>query len=567
MTLCLKKICMIKKILKKIKIWFIAIFIGVTSITIYAFDDNTNFEIAKNLDIYYTLFRELNLYYVDETKPGDLIKKSIDAMLNSLDPYTVYIPESQMEDFRFMTTGQYGGVGALIRQDGDYVVITESYEGFPAQKNDIRAGDIIIEIDGQSLKGKLSSEVSELLKGQPKTNLKLKLKRPGQEQLIEKNIEREEIKIDNVPYYGVVRDSIGYINLSSFTETSSADVRKALIDLKEKKGITSLIFDLRGNPGGLLIEAVNIVNLFVPKADLIVSTKGKVKEWDKDYTAVAAPVDAQMPIVVLVNSGSASASEIVAGAIQDLDRGVIIGQRSYGKGLVQTTRPLSYNAKLKVTTAKYYTPSGRCIQALDYTHRNPDGSVGTVPDSLVTEFKTRNGRSVYDGGGVIPDIKLEPDILSNLTISLYAKNFIFDFATQYVLKHPTIPSAVDFNMNDDLYNEFVAYLSDKDFDYETQSEEDFKLLQESTKQEKYDELVKDEMEALKKKLAHDKNKDLQVFKPEVKQLLSEEIVSRYYYQKGRMQYMLKEDPSMKEAISVLKDKAKYNNILKTQGKK
>ena len=413
----------------------IASLVGVASLTLVSFDDNTTFEIAKNLDIYYTLFRELNLYYVDDTKPGDLIKKSIDAMLTSLDPYTVYIPESQMEDFRFMTTGQYGGVGALIRKDGEYVVITEPYEGFPAQKNGINAGDVILEIDGQSIKGKNSSEVSDMLKGQPKTLLKLKLKRPGTTDPIEKNIEREEIKIDAVPYYGVFSDSIGYINLSSFTESAYADVKKALLDLKEKQNVKSIIFDLRGNPGGLLIEAVNITNLFVPKAESIVSTKGKVKDWDKNYTAAMSPVDTEMPIVILVNSGSASASEIVSGAIQDLDRGVIIGQRTFGKGLVQTTRPLSYNAKLKITTAKYYTPSGRCIQALDYTHRNPDGSVGKIPDSLVTEFKTKNGRSVYDGGGVSPDVLLESEQLSNLSGSLYNKNLFFDFATEFAIKH------------------------------------------------------------------------------------------------------------------------------------
>lgn len=539
----------------------IAAFLGVASLTLVSFDDNTTFEIAKNLDIYYTLFRELNLYYVDDTKPGDLVKKSIDAMLNSLDPYTVYIPESQMEDFRFMTTGQYGGVGALIRKEGDYVVITEPYEGFPAQKNGINAGDIIIEIDGQSIKGKSSSEVSDILKGQPKTNLKLTLKRPGTADPIEKTIEREEIKIDAVPYYGVISDSVGYINLSSFTESAYSEVKKALLDLKENKGVKSIIFDLRGNPGGLLIEAVNITNLFVEKSESIVSTKGKVKDWDKNYTASMAPIDKEIPMVVLVNSGSASASEIVSGAIQDLDRGVIIGQRTFGKGLVQTTRPLSYNAKLKITTAKYYTPSGRCIQALDYTHRNPDGSVGKVPDSLVTEFKTKNGRTVYDGGGVSPDIILEAEQLSNLSGSLYNKNLFFDFATEFVLKHPSISKISEFSITDEIYNEFIAFLKNKNCDYETQSEEDLKLLTESTKNEKYFDLVKDEIEVLKKKLAHDRNKDLQVFKPEIEQLLFEEIVSRYYFQKGRMQALLKGDPAMKEAIAILKDKTRYNTIL------
>lgn len=555
---------MIKNRLKKIKIWFVASIIAVTSFTLVAFDDSVNFEIAKNLDVYYTLFRELNLYYVDETKPGDLIKKSIDAMLSSLDPYTVYIPESQMEDFRFMTTGQYGGVGALIRKDSDYIVITEPYEGFPAQKNDIKAGDIILEVDGQSIKGKSTSEVSDLLKGQPKTKINLKLKRPGLTEPIEKTIEREEIKIDAVPYFGIVSDSIGYINLSSFTESSYAEVKNALIKLKEKPEVKSIILDLRSNPGGLLIEAVNITNLFVPKTETIVSTKGKVKDWDKTYTGMMSPIDSEIPIVVLVNSGSASASEIVSGAIQDLDRGIIIGQRTFGKGLVQTTRPLSYNAKLKVTTAKYYTPSGRCIQALDYTHRNLDGSVGKIPDSLVTPFKTKKGRIVYDGGGISPDIYVENEQLSNLTASLYAKNLIFDFATQYYIKHPAIPEINKFSISDELYNEFVDFLKDKDFDYQTQSEENLKTLTETSKQEKYYELVKNEIETLKTKLAHDKNKDLKIFQDEIKQLIFEEIASRYYFQKGRMQALLVGDPVIKEAVAVLKDKTKYNLILSGQ---
>jgi len=552
---------------KKIKIWIIATLFGVASITLVAFDDNTTFEIAKNLDIYYTLFRELNLYYVDDTKPSDLIKKSIDAMLNSLDPYTVYIPESQMEDYRFMTTGQYGGIGSLIRKDGDYIVITEPYEGFPAQKNDIRAGDVILEIEEQSIKGKSTSDVSEMLKGQPKTIVKLKLKRHGTTVPIEKNIEREEIKIPAVSYYTVINDSVGYINLSYFTVSAYMEVKKVLIELKEKHGITSIIIDLRGNPGGLLIEAVNITNLFVPKSEIIVSTKGKVKDWDKDYVAVMPPVDTQIPIVLLVNSGSASASEIIAGAVQDLDRGVVIGQRTFGKGLVQTTRPLSYNAKLKITTAKYYTPSGRCIQALDYTHRNSDGSVGKIPDSLITEFKTKNGRSVYDGGGITPDITLELEQLSNLSSSLFEKNLIFDFATEYSSKHFTIPAVSEFAITDEIYNELLVFLNSKDFDYTTQSEEELKKLTESAKKEKYYELVKNEIELLKTKLAHDKNKDLQVFKVEIKQLLFEEIISRYYFQKGRLQALLKDNPAINKAIAVLKDKTLYNSILTSQGEK
>jgi len=555
---------MIKNSLKKIKLWLVATVIIVSSITLVAFDDSVNFEIAKNLDIYYTLFRELNLYYVDETKPGDLIKKSIDAMLNSLDPYTVYIPESQMEDFRFMTTGQYGGVGALIREDGDYIVITEPYEGFPAQKNDIRAGDVILAVDGLSIKGKSTSEVSELLKGQPKTKINLKLKRHGITEPIEKTIEREEIKIDAVQYYGVVSDSIGYINLLSFTESSYIEVKNALTKLKENAAVKYLIFDLRRNPGGLLIEAVNITNLFVSKSEIIVSTKGKVKDWDKVYTGMMTPIAPEIPIAVLVNSGSASASEIVSGAIQDLDRGVVIGQRTFGKGLVQTTRPLSYNAKLKVTTAKYYTPSGRCIQALDYTHRNPDGSVGKVPDSLVTPFKTKNGRIVYDGGGVTPDINVEVEQFSNIKASLLTKNLIFDFATLYTIQHQSIPEITKFTITDEIYGQFIDFLKDKDFDYQSESEENLKTLMQTAKEEKYYDLVKNEAEILKTKLAHDKNKDLQVFKEEIKQSVFQEIASRYYFQKGRIKALLISDPVIKEAIAVLQDKTRYKLVLSGQ---
>lgn len=555
------KIIIMKKIFKKFRLLLVISAIALSALITVSFDDNTNFEIAKDLDVYYTLFRELNLYYVDETRPGELIRKSIDAMLNSLDPYTVFIPESQMEDFRFMTTGQYGGIGALIRKEGDYVVITEPYEGFPAQKNDIIAGDVILEIDGQSINGKSTSDVSEMLKGQPKTSLTITLRRPGKSEHIIKTITREEIKIENVSYSGVVADSIGYINLSNFTEGAYNDVRKAFAELKEKHKITSLILDLRGNPGGLLIEAVGICNMFVPKSELIVSTKGKIKDWDKNYLASQQPLDINIPVVVLVNSGSASASEIVAGAMQDIDRGIVIGSRTFGKGLVQTTRPLSYNAKLKVTTAKYYTPTGRCIQALDYTHRNPDGSVGKIPDSLITEFKTRNGRKVYDGGGITPDISLQPEQLGNLALSLYSKNLIFDFATQYYLKEKNIPPAGEFEITENIYQDFVNYLEGKDYNYQTKSEEELEILIETVKEEKYEDIVKEELDALKRKLAHDRKKDLQIFKPELKRLLSEEIASRYYYQKGRMQAILKDDPAMEQAISVLKNRARYNEIL------
>lgn len=519
------------------------------------------FEITKNLDIFVTLFKELNLYYVDETKPGDLMKTGIEGMLESLDPYTNYIPESDIEDFRFMQTGQYGGIGALIRTMDKKIVIAEPYEDSPAQKAGLEAGDIIIEVNGKSTDGKNTEDISKILKGQPNTEVKLVLKREGVDKPIEKTIMREEIKVKSVPHYEMLNNEVGYIKLNQFTDKCTEEVQTAFKDLKEKKGMKSLVLDLRGNPGGLLNEAVSLSNLFVEKGQLVVSTKGKVKEWEKSYKAANQPLDLEMPIVVLVNSGSASASEIVSGTIQDLDRGVIIGQRSYGKGLVQTTRPLSYNTQLKVTTAKYYIPSGRCIQALDYSHRNEDGSVGKVPDSLMKKFTTKNGRTVYDGGGVLPDIVLEPVTYSQIARALTAKNMIFNFATKYKREHPTIPSVKEFRITDELFNEFNTYISDKDYEYSTQSEDVIKKFKETAEKEKYFKQVEQEYEALKSKLSHNKNEDLVTFKEEIKELLKEEIVSRYYYQKGRVESLLDRDPDVKEALSILADKSKYASLL------
>jgi len=369
--------------------------------------DNKNFEIAKNLDIYFSLFRELNTFYVDEVDPGKLVKESIDDMLSSLDPYTNYIPESDIEDFRFMTTGEYGGIGALISKHGEEIIISEPYEGFPACKSGLMAGDVILEVAGKSTEKMTTEDVSNLLKGSAGQTVNLKIKRYGQKKPLNIDIVREKIVIEPISYYGMLNDEVGYIHLSNFTKDCSEKVKKAMLDLKEAKGAKNIILDLRGNPGGLLIESVNLCNLFLNKDCEVVSTKGKVSQWDKVYKTTGNPVDTEIPLVVLVNRGSASASEIVSGTMQDLDRAVVIGTRTFGKGLVQTTRDLSYNTKLKVTTAKYYIPSGRCIQALDYSHRNEDGSVGHVPDSLISEFSTKNGRKVYDGGGVVPDIKIE----------------------------------------------------------------------------------------------------------------------------------------------------------------
>lgn len=540
----------------------LVLLLGLYSLIFVSFTDKKDFQLSKNLEIYYSLFEELNTFYVDETDPAKLIKTSIDEMLKSLDPYTVYIPESQMEDFKFMTTGQYGGIGALIRKSGDYIVITDPYENFPAHKAELKAGDVIIEIDGKSIKGKNSSDVSSLLKGQPNTELELTIKRPGVENEFKRKLIREEISLESVPYYGMISPETGYINLRSFTLNCGNDVKMALVELKEKYGMKNLILDLRGNPGGLLIEAVNISGLFVDKGELIVSTKGKVNQWDKSYNNMMEPVDKDIPIAVLVNSSSASASEIVSGAIQDLDRGVIVGQRTFGKGLVQTTRSLAYNSKLKVTTAKYYIPSGRCIQALDYTHRNEDGSVGKIPDSLVTEFKTKRGRLVYDGGGVTPDIAISGTTLSNIATSLYLKSHIFDYATQFAFKHDTIDGPEIFSISEKDYQEFVEFLSGKDYDYLTKSEVELKALIQTAKKEKYYGLSESEFNALQEKLAHDPIKDLEIFKEEITELINEEIVSRFYLQTGRLKIQLRYDSEVEEALIILENRDEYNRILR-----
>ncbi len=548
---------------KKARTWLLVVLlisgvgIGLTSFT----NTNRDFQIVKNLDIFYTLFRELNLFYVDETDPEELINKSIEGMLESLDPYTTYIPESEMDDFNFMTTGKYGGIGALIRRHGDYIIISEPYEGFPADEAGLLSGDIILEIDGISIKGKAVEEVSELLKGTPETKLNMVIERPGLDEKLKKTLVRKRIIISSMPYYGMLDDKTGYIRLTNFTQGVSDDVRKAVIELKKEKGAEQLVLDLRNNPGGLLIEAVQIANLFVPKGQEIVSTKGKVSHWDNVYKTQNQPLDTLIPLTVLINRGSASASEIVAGAMQDLDRGVVIGRKTFGKGLVQTTRPLSYNAQLKVTTAKYYIPSGRCIQALDYTHRNEDGSVGHVPDSLISEFETQNGRKVYDGGGIAPDIKIEPEMLSKIALSLYTKNLIFDYATRYVLKHENIPEPEKFEFTDDDYADFVAFLQDKEYDYETRSDEKLSELIEVAKAEKYFKRAEDEFAALELKLGHDKEKDLQTFKEEIVDLLREEIAGRYYYQEGRIRASLDEDEEVQKALKILTNKNDYNSIL------
>ena len=518
------------------------------------------FEISRNIDIFTTLFRELNIYYVDKTDPEELVRKGIDSMLEGLDPYTQFIPESEIDDYRFMTTGQYGGVGALIGQRGDSVIITDPYEGFPAQKSGILAGDIIKEVNGVKVAGKRSDEVSKLLKGQPRTTVNLILQRPGENALISKSMTREEIRINNVPFYGMLDEKIGYIRLSSFTEDAGSEVKEALTDLKAKNKLEGVILDLRNNPGGLLNEAVNIVNVFIDRGQEVVSTRGKVREWDKTYKALNTPVDTEMPLAILVNSGSASASEIVSGSLQDLDRAIVIGQRTFGKGLVQTTRPLSYNTQLKVTTAKYYIPSGRCIQALDYAHRNADGSVGKVPDSLINAFKTKGGRKVYDGGGIAPDAATDPLTFTSISQSLVTKYLFFDYATKFRQSHPSIVNARTFRLDDAAYNDFVTYLRTKDYDYTTESEKKLAELKTDAEKEKYFDAIKTEFENVQKKLMHDKNEDLKTHKTEIKELLENEIVSRYYYQNGRIENGFDYDPDVILALKALHTPAVFDAI-------
>lgn len=525
-----------------------------------AFVDNY-FEISKNLDIFTSLYQELNVFYVDETDPGDLMKTAIDAMLESLDPYTTYIPESETEDFRFMTTGQYGGVGAIISLRDDYVIIAEPYEGFPAHKAGLIAGDKLLEINGKSVKGKTTEDVSKVLKGQPNTTVNVLIEREGVAEPFDVKLTREEVKVKSVPYYGMVSDSIAYIKMTSFTRRVTHEVQQALEELKKEHDLKGLVFDLRSNPGGLLGEAINTTNLFIGQGEEVVSTKGKSKDWDKTYKTSRPAVDAELPLVVLVNSRSASASEIVSGAIQDLDRGVVIGQRSFGKGLVQNTRDLSYNTKLKVTTAKYYIPSGRCIQALDYSNRNDDGSVGKVPDSLKTAFKTRNGREVWDGGGVNPDIVLEPHKYSNILRSIMSKRHIFDFANKYHREHSNLSEPSVFTVDQELYDAFTNYLTDKEYEYETKTEKAIKKLQKEAEKEKYSTDLEAELEALLAKMDYSKTNDIERFQNEISEVLEGEIVTRYYFQKGRIEASLKHDQEIEKAIEVLNNPTLYKGIL------
>lgn len=518
------------------------------------------FEIAKNLDVFASLFKEVNKLYVDEVSPTKMVHTGIDAMLNSLDPYTNYISEDQVEDFRTMNTGQYGGIGALTRTYNNRTVITMVYESYPAYKNGLRIGDEVIKMDGIELVKLTPEEANHLMRGQVGTVVKLSIKRLGKDQLIDLEFKREKIKISNVPYFGMIAADVGYIQLTEFTSEAGKEVKNALINLKEK-GAKSIVLDLRGNPGGLLFEAVNICNLFLPKGKKVVDTKGKVQENNITYETLNPPIDLEIPVAVLINRGSASASEIVAGTLQDYDRAVILGERSFGKGLVQVSRPLSYHAQVKITTAKYYTPTGRCIQVLDYSHRREDGSAGVVPDSVKKEFKTANNRKVYDGGGIDPDVKLNSEEASAVTQALFVSGHLFDYANFYATRHNAIAEPKKFNLTDNEYNEFISWMKGKTYSYQTEMEENIKKLSEVALQEKYYSELKNSIDLLQSQIRESKKNDLILYKEQIKSLLEEEIVARYYLEKGAVESRFKNDIEIKKSIDLLRNSVEYKKIL------
>lgn len=525
-----------------------------------AYKSSKYFEISKHVDIFISLYKEIDSYYVDDISPSEFIRTGIDAMLSSLDPYTTFISESEVEDYRFMTTGEYGGIGAVISKKGKYIQVVEPYENSPADKAGLRAGDLIIEVDGKSVEGKSTTDVTGMLKGEPNSEVTLKILRGLSEEEVSKTLVREEIKVKDVPYYGMVDDEVGYVKLSSFKQNCSQEIKEAMVDLKENHGMEKMVLDLRGNPGGILNEAVRTVALFVDKGELVVSTKGKIKEWQKEYHTYDKPVDKEMPIVVLTSSSSASASEIVSGAIQDLDRGVVLGEKTFGKGLVQQAKDLPYNAKVKMTIAKYYIPSGRCIQALDYSKKDNKRPV-KYPDSLKTAFQTKGGRTVYDGDGVMPDIEVEPIDMPEVIVGLYNQRLFFEFANRFREENDSIPPARVFTVSDELYDDFVEFLEEKDYDYTTNAERKLANFKETAIKENYFEAIEPQYDSLYKALKHDKSEDLQTFKKLIVFLLAEEIVSRYYYQKGRIANALDHDPQLTEALKVLKNQQRYTDVL------
>ncbi len=516
--------------------------------------DNKYFEILKNIEIFTNLYKEINTYYVDDVDPGHLMRTGIDAMMGSLDPFTNYISESEIEGYRFMTEGKYNGIGAISQKMGDFVTITELYEGQAADKAGLRPGDQLIAVDGKDATGKDPDAINNILRGFPGTSVELTIRRPGRSGDFKVQLVRSEVQVPNVPYHGMLADGIGYVALTTFTRDAGSNVANAVRELKEQNpGLKGIIFDLRGNGGGLLNEAVNVCNVFIPRGEVVVTTKGKVKDWDRSFSTMGQPVDIEIPQVVLINSNSASASEIVAGVMQDYDRGVLLGQRSYGKGLVQNTRDIGYNAKLKMTTAKYYIPSGRCIQSVKYK----DGEPVHIPDEQRTPFKTRNGRTVLDGGGVKPDVVIEKFTDAAIVKGLLEQNLVFDYVTQFCLEHDSIPPVEDFRFKD--YDGFVQFLETRKFDYDTESEKLLKKLLEESTEEGYE--LNDQVSALEAQIDTSKKDALNKNKAAITDLIEKEISSRYYYQEGKIKMGLRNDLEIEEAVKLLNDKQKYQAAL------
>jgi carboxyl-terminal processing protease len=543
---------------------FICVSLLVSAAEIKKATDTRTFRISKNLSIFNSVFRELDAFYVDTLNYDKMNANAINEMLSRLDPYTVYIPEKETDNLKFMTTGEYAGIGALITKSGKDIYVSEPYEGMPAQRNDVRAGDIILEVDGKSVTGLSVSDVSAKLKGIPNTAIKLKIKRLGANKPLEKEFLREKIQVNPITYSALVAPKVGFVQLSDFTDKSASELKIAVSELVKNHQIESLIIDIRNNGGGLIDEAVKIVGFFVPKGSEVVQTKGKSKFTERMYKTPSEPVFPNLQLAVLVNRSSASASEILAGAIQDLDRGIIIGERTFGKGLVQNIRPIGYGGHLKVTTAKYYIPSGRCIQAIDYTHRNEDGSVGRVPDSLTTEFSTRNGRKVRDGGGIVPDVKTTDDRKMNIAYYIFAQNLYFEYANQYSASHQSIAKPTDFKLDEDDFQSFKDFLKEKKFTYTTETEKMYKEFLELAKSEGIDKYADSELKALEAKLKPDIQLNIDDNKNDIIELLSLEIIKRYYFQKGEIEFSLKTDVDLKTAIEKLGDKEFYSKLLSAE---
>lgn len=550
--------------------WLVALLMvaGATCFLSFKSGDDRSFQLAKNLDIFNSIVKELDMFYVDTLNPDKTVREGIDAMLYSLDPYTEYYPEDDQSELEQMLKNSYGGIGSIITWNAKLKrsMIAEPYEDMPAAVVGLKAGDILMEIDGKDLMGKNNQEISEMLRGQVGTSFKLKVQRPGTEKPLEFDIVRRSIQLPLIPYYAMLDNNIGYINLSTFSGNPSKEFKQAFLDLK-KQGITSLVIDLRNNGGGLLDEAIEIANFFLPRGKTLVTTKGKIKQASNTYKTLREPLDLEIPLAVLVNGGTASSSEILAGSLQDLDRAVIIGTRTFGKGLVQTTRPLPYGGTMKLTTSKYYIPSGRCVQAIDYKHRNEDGSVGRIPDSLTTVFHTAAGREVRDGGGVTPDIDVKQEKLPNILFYLVNDNLIFHYATDYCLKHPTIPAPEQFRLTDADYEDFKAQVKAADFKYDQQTEKMLKSLKEMAEFEGYLAGASEEFKALEQKLTHNLDHDLDHFSKDIKSMLSVEIIKRYYYQRGGIIEQLKDDDDLKEAVKVLTDGEKYRKMLEVPAEK